>query len=103
MANSFKVQIDEDIEPIVPMFFENLEKDIISVENAIKAQNSDEVAKLGHKGKGSSGSYGFAELQALFHRIEEAAKADDLAAAAEHNKAIQSYIAQVEIEFVAMD
>lgn len=103
MANPFKVQIDEDIEAIIPKFFENLEKDIISVENALKAQNPDEVAKLGHKGKGSSGSYGFTELQKLFQRIEEAGKAADLTAAEEHCKSIKTYIAGLEIEYVTID
>lgn len=103
MANPFKVQIDEDIEAIIPKFFENLEKDIISVENAIKAKNSDEVAKLGHKGKGSSGSYGFTHLQELFKGIEEAGKASDLTAADEHRKNIRTYIAKVEIEYITID
>lgn len=103
MANPYKVQIDEDIEPIIPQFFENLQKDIISVEDALREQDSDKIAKLGHKAKGSSGSYGFTHLQQLFHDIEKAGKAQDTASASTIITDIKDYLAQLEIEYVEIE
>lgn len=103
MANPYKVQIDEDIEPIIPQFFENLQKDIVSVEDAIREQDSDKIAKLGHKAKGSSGSYGFTHLQELFHGMEKSGKAEDIESALKIITDVKEYLAQLEIEYVEFE
>lgn len=100
MGQPHKVQIDEDIEPIIPKFFENLDKDIASAEAAIGAQDADAIAKLGHKAKGSSGSYGFSVLQGMFHTMEKAGKAEDFATAKTAITEIRDYLTKLEIEYV---
>ena len=103
MSEDEKVQIDQDLESLIPNFFSNLKNDITVARDAIKSTQSDTLSKIGHKGKGASGSYGFEVLQKLFEELEKCGKSDNFDTANEVLSKIENYMNNVQIEYVEMD
>lgn len=70
-----KVEIDSDLEDLIPQFIENRKKDLVQLEGLAAAKDSEAIAQLAHRIKGAAAGYGFAELSALAAELEISAKA----------------------------
>lgn len=70
------VQVDEDLEDLIPGFLENRQLDIAVIRRLLLQGNSymEEIRQLGHKMKGSGGGFGFDEISNIGKDIEEAAR-----------------------------
>jgi len=102
-VESFTVEIDIDLEDIVPGFLENRRNDIVELESFYEKREYLELERIGHKVSGSSGGYGFHQLGKIAKSIELVAqeKKDD-----ELNKLIEdfkSYVENVQVSFVKVD
>lgn len=71
------------LEKLLPGFIKTRREDMIKVHAALATSDFTALASLGHKMKGSSGSYGFKEASDLSRRLEEAARAADLSTCTE--------------------
>ena len=67
------VEIDSELEPIVPEFLENRKKDCLTILNLLDTDSFSEIRTLGHRMKGAGGSYGFDEISEIGEAIEDAA------------------------------
>ena len=71
------VRADPYMAQHIPRFLENRRGEIVRMRDAIHADDLAIVASMGHKLKGSGGTYGFDSLSALGARLERAATRDD--------------------------
>jgi HPt (histidine-containing phosphotransfer) domain-containing protein len=70
-------EIDKELEEIVPAFMNSRKKDIESLKNFFAEKNYEEIRSIGHKVKGTAGSYEFMELSEIGSKIEKAAADHD--------------------------
>ena len=103
MNDAYKVEIDQDLEPLIPTFLSNLQQDVNKVKEAIQNKESEPLCQIGHKGKGASGSYGFELLEKLFLELETFGKNSDFELAQQKIDEIDIYLSSVEIKYVELD
>ncbi|MBI9111751.1 Hpt domain-containing protein [Maridesulfovibrio ferrireducens] len=103
MSNKLIVKVDEDLEEIMPRYLEIRHKELGELEEAIKAENFDQIRILGHKLKGTGSSYGFEELTRLGGLIENKACDKIMTEIPECTAKVRSYLENIEIEYVPMD
>jgi HPt (histidine-containing phosphotransfer) domain-containing protein len=93
------VNIDIDLEDLIPGFLENRQKDILKLEQAIEEQDFETLRSVGHNLKGVGGGYGFHEMTTLGAAIEEGAKGNNVEIINENVKKLSHYLANVEINY----
>ena len=93
------VNIDIDLEDLIPGFLENRQKDILKLEQAIEEQDFETLRSVGHNLKGVGGGYGFHEMTTFGAAIEEGAKENNLEIINENIKKLSHYLANVEINY----
>jgi HPt (histidine-containing phosphotransfer) domain-containing protein len=96
----YQVQVEKEIKDLIPGFMANRKKDLISIQNYIDAANCDEISKIAHKIKGSSGGYGFHELSKVGAQMEEAAKKKDLDTIKNLFPSMKEMVESVDIQFI---
>ncbi|MBT3235736.1 MAG: Hpt domain-containing protein [Bdellovibrionales bacterium] len=96
----FTVEIDRDLEEIVPTFLENRHKELIKIAEAIEAADFASLQIIGHKLAGNSGGYGFAKLGELGAQIEQAAIKRSIDPMQGLYDQIKHYLDQVEIKYI---
>lgn len=101
--SQFKVIIDLAIQPIIPEFIAGMQEDLVAARQYVQEQQFDEVMKLGHKCKGSSGSYGFEELCELFQKMEELSEQGEVRQILSTLDHIENYLKNVEIDYKELD
>ncbi len=93
------VNIDIDLEDLIPGFLENRQKDILKLEQAFEDQDFETLRSIGHNLKGVGGGYGFHEMTTLGAAIEEGAKENNVEIINENVKKLSHYLANVEINY----
>jgi HPt (histidine-containing phosphotransfer) domain-containing protein len=101
--SEFNIEIDEDLEDIVPGFLENRKKDLIELQTFLKDKNLKEIEKIGHKVSGSSGGYGFHELGNIAKEMEKLAMEDQINGLESLISDFEKYITNVKVTYVNMD
>ena len=99
----FTVEVDKDLEDIVPNFMNNRNKDIVELRALLADKDYSSIEKIAHKVAGSSGGYGFTELGKIAKDIELKVMAGETDPIGSLLDSFQDYIDNVEIEFVEMD
>ncbi len=77
MSEKIAVQIDPDLEDLIPGFLQNRRNDIDAVSAALAAGELDKIRVIGHSMKGAGGGYGFDAITDIGASMEEAALAED--------------------------
>jgi HPt (histidine-containing phosphotransfer) domain-containing protein len=68
------IEIDIELEDIVPSFVENRIKDVALLNDLIDRLDFKNIETLGHRLKGNAGGYGFFEMGIIGKSIEENAQ-----------------------------
>ena len=97
-----KVEIDADLQDLVPQFVENRKKDIVSLQTLVEKKDLEGIAQLTHKIKGAAAGYGFNELSEIAAQMEKASKNNDNASLDGLVKKMESHFLNIEIQYVAM-
>lgn len=97
-----KVEIDADLQDLIPQFVENRKKDIETLEQLVEKNDLAAVAQLAHKIKGAAAGYGFNELSNLAARMETAAKANDSTPLKDLVKQMRVHFLNIDIRYVSM-
>ncbi len=100
MPPSFTVEIDREIESIVPEFLEKRAEDCRLVDEMLEREAFSEIRALGHRMKGAGGSYGFDDVSKLGEIIEDAALAGDKSAISKAVLELAEYLARVNVVYV---
>ncbi len=97
-----KVEVDADLQDLIPQFLENRKKDLETLRGLVEKKDIEALAALAHKIKGSAAGYGFATLSQYAAQIEVAAKKNDFAPIPNLVTEMRSHFDNVEVLFVAM-
>ena len=68
------VQVDEDLEGLIPGFLKNRGQDVEKLRAELEQSNFVNVSSIGHSIKGVGGGYGFDLMSELGAKIEIAGK-----------------------------
>jgi HPt (histidine-containing phosphotransfer) domain-containing protein len=69
-----EINIDSDIYELVPGFSESRRKELDTLRKSLANEDFLTIAKISHTVKGIARPYGFPTLEALFIKLEQAAK-----------------------------
>ena len=94
------VEIDSDLQSIVPMFLENRIKECQQIGDLLEREQFGEILILGHRMKGAGGSYGFDDISTIGEAIEEAALATDKETIKSAVLQLSDYLARVRVVYV---
>ncbi len=93
------VQIQQDLEAIVPGFLANRRRDLVTIEACLKQGDLTTIRLLGHRMKGDGGGYGFDQISTIGDRLEQAVLAQDLAAMTAQCSQLKDFLARVEVVY----
>jgi HPt (histidine-containing phosphotransfer) domain-containing protein len=91
------VEIDPDLEFLLPTFLENRRADIGTIRHALESSAYRAIHRIGHNLRGDSGALGFDELTAVGSAIERAAEQQDDARITAEAERLASYLELVDI------
>ena len=100
--SKIRVEIDVDLQDLIPQFVENRKKDIASLEQLIENEDSVAIAQLAHKIKGAAAGYGFSELSELAAQLEKAVKNGDQSVLSDIVKKMRIHFLNIDIQYVEM-
>lgn len=93
------VNVDPDLEELIPGFLENRIKDIELLKNAAGKQDFAALKSVGHSLKGVGGGYGFAKITELGAGIEASAKVNDIDKINQLISDLADYLQRVEVKY----
>ena len=93
------VQIQQDLEAIVPGFLANRRRDLVTIEACLKQGDLTTIRLLGHRMKGDGGGYGFDQISTIGDRLEQAAIAHDPASIAAEVAQLTDFLAKVTVVY----
>jgi HPt (histidine-containing phosphotransfer) domain-containing protein len=99
--NKILVQIDLDLEDIIPGYLENRRKDIIGLRKSVLENDYQNLRILGHRMKGSGAGYGFDQITEIGYKIEMAARSEDGQTILDATMELERYLDNVEITYTA--
>ena len=99
MKTKIVVQIDPELEDLIPSYLENLQKNSAEIKRGIEKNEMELCKRLGHNMKGSGGSYGFDFISAIGKEIEDAAKSEKRSEIEDALKKLENYMEQLEISY----
>ena len=93
------VHVDEDLEALIPGFFENRHKDIKKMQEALEKEDFETIRIIGHSMKGFGAGYGFDAITDIGKSLEQAAKDEDHDLIGKWVKELSTYIESVEVVY----
>jgi len=99
MDGKIIVQVDPDLEDLIPGFLENRNTDVEKLRSALNDNDFENLRSIGHSIKGVGGGYGFDLMTTLGADIESAAKESDADEIREKINQLDDYLQRVEIEY----
>jgi HPt (histidine-containing phosphotransfer) domain-containing protein len=96
------VEIDADLQELIPQFLENRKKDIASLVDLANKKDLPSIAQLAHKVKGAAAGYGFVELSDIAAQMEKLAKNGESGPLTKLAKDMDDHFNNIEVSFVQM-
>jgi HPt (histidine-containing phosphotransfer) domain-containing protein len=93
------VTVAKDLADLIPVFFQNRQKELATLRAALAAGNFEQMRQLGHRMKGVGNSYGFAAISDIGKRVEDGAKAEDNAGIAACIGEYADYLSKVQVVY----
>lgn len=100
MEDTITVEIDSEVESIVPEFLDNRKKDCLQIVRLLEIDSYSDIRTLGHRMKGAGGSYGFDDISEIGELIENAALATDREAVCSAVQRLTDYLERVAVVYV---
>jgi len=99
MSDRITVEIDRDLEDLIPGFLANRRADVDKIRAALEAGDYEQIRICGHSMKGAGGGYGFDAITAIGAIIEQAAQAADAPAVAAGAEDLADYLERVDVVY----
>ncbi len=99
MSDRIRVNIDPDIEDLIPGFLDNRRNDVERIRAALVSGDFANIRLLGHSMKGAGGGYGFDPITDYGAELEQAALRQDVATIEGALGKLADYLARVEPVF----
>lgn len=94
-----KVQLDPDIQDLVPGFLQNRRNDVLTIRTALAKNDFATITVLGHTMKGDGGGYGFDAISEIGGIIETAGKQKDANRIREEIERLAEFLERVEVVY----
>ncbi|TVM15951.1 hypothetical protein DPQ33_13355 [Oceanidesulfovibrio indonesiensis] len=91
------VNVPKGLEDLIPQYLESLYNDMAAMQEALAAEDYENLRRLGHSQKGSAPAYGFYRVAELGICIQQAAEAKNQAEAALFLAELDDYVKNVRI------
>jgi hypothetical protein len=99
--SNIPVNIDADLQELIPKFLDNRRIDIVALKTFISENEEDAIAHLAHKIKGSAAGYGFIGLSEMALDIENALKNHEPEKLPRIADEMASYLEKIKISYIA--
>jgi HPt (histidine-containing phosphotransfer) domain-containing protein len=96
------VQVDADLEVLIPGFLCNKQKDIEAIREALSRGDFEAIRIVGHSMKGSGSGYGFPYITELGYSIESHSLNQAAHEIRELTDQLERYLNNIEIEYIEM-
>jgi HPt (histidine-containing phosphotransfer) domain-containing protein len=93
------VQVDADLEDLIPGYLQNRRQDVDPILEAVDKQDFETIRVLGHTMKGTGGGYGFDAITEIGRDLETAAKEANVPTIRQKAAALLAYLQAVEVVF----
>lgn len=100
MTEKIIVEVDRDLEDLIPLFRQTRERDIAALEAGLASSDFAALRMIGHGMKGSGGAFGFPLISDMGDVIEAAALKNDHATVSQQLSRLRSYMASIDIKYV---
>ena len=97
---TIRIEVDQELVSIVPDFLDHRRLDCLLIERLLAECDLEGIQSLGHRMKGSGGSYGFDEISEIGESLEFAAlvaDADGIMSAVER---LKLYLSRLMVSYV---
>jgi HPt (histidine-containing phosphotransfer) domain-containing protein len=94
------VEIDMELMPVVPEYLANRQRECVLIEELLVAGRMDEIQSLGHRMKGSGGSYGFDEISEIGEVLELAAQGGEAQTIRSALSVLEKYLSRVKVVYI---
>lgn len=101
-ASAIIVNIDSELEELIPEFLDELEIEMDNMQQAINSEDYGTLRRLAHGYKGASGNYEIKELFNLYLKLENAANALDKEKCQMHFDDVLHFLKKMKINYVDM-
>lgn len=91
------VHLDPDFEAIVPAFLANRRRDLTTIASCLERGDLSTIGLLGHRMKGDGGGYGFDQISAIGHELEQAAMAKDRASISSQITLLNDFLSKLTV------
>lgn len=99
-TENITVNVDRELEDLIPDYLASREKELQELKTLITENNFKKLAAIGHKLKGSAGSYGFAELSEIGGVIEDNGISETRDPIAKAITRYENYLKKVKVNIV---
>src|SRR5512133_1588639 len=94
------VEIDGELISIVPEYLDNRRRDCAEIERLLESGGMETIRFIGHRMKGSGGSFGFDEISDIGEALESAAQAADADAIRSAVNRLEGYLIRVAVTYI---
>ncbi|MCE1274895.1 MAG: Hpt domain-containing protein [Chlorobiaceae bacterium] len=94
------VEIDRDLEYLIPEYLEGRRRDVESMRTALADGDFESMRILGHNMKGTGGGYGFDAITDIGGAIQQAAINTDAGELEKLTGELADYLGRIQIRFV---
>lgn len=94
------VEMNHELIPVVPEYLENRRRDRAEIERLLASGGMEYILVLGHRMKGSGGSFGFDEISEIGEALEFAAQTSDAEAVRSAVARLDEYLARVVVTYI---
>ncbi len=98
--NNKRVQVESELEELIPGFIKNRHKDIEKIERMLLDEDFEAIKLVGHTMKGNGTGYGFKEISELGESIEKAAREKQIKEIRRLIGELNLYLENVVIEYI---
>jgi HPt (histidine-containing phosphotransfer) domain-containing protein len=95
-----RVEIDRELMPVVPEYLENRFLDCAEIERLLASGGMEYIQIMGHRMKGSGGSFGFDEISAIGEELEHGARTNDREVIRSAVGRLEEYLKNVVVAYI---
>jgi len=94
------VEIDQELMPVVPEYLEKRLRDCAEIEDLLASGGMEHIQIMGHRMKGSGGSFGFDEISVIGEDLESAAQDTDAEGVRSAVGRLEQYLKHVSVAYI---
>jgi len=94
------IEVERELVSVVPDYLKNRVSDCLLIECLLDAGHLLEIQSLGHRMKGSGGSYGFDEISEIGEVLECAALVPDADAIRSAVERLRRYLSSITVSYI---